>query len=67
MKIIMTAKLTNPLTRATALYLQNLLMSSRGEPMGSREKTAQQQQPGLRPCILNGGSSARPSSGGMDN
>jgi hypothetical protein len=28
----MTAELTNPLTRATALYFQNLLMSSCGEP-----------------------------------
>lgn len=27
----MTAKLTNPLTRPTALYVQNLLMSSRGD------------------------------------
>ena len=28
----MTAKLTNPFTRPTALYFQNLLISSRGEP-----------------------------------
>lgn len=28
----MTVKLTNPFTRPTALYFQNLLISSRGEP-----------------------------------
>lgn len=53
----MTAKLTNPFTRPTTLYFQNLLISSRGEPyLGAPgKKLRSKKTKGYRPVFQTAG------------
>jgi hypothetical protein len=57
MKIVMTAKPTNPFTRPTALYFQNLLISSRGEPYlrAPRKKLRSEKNKSYRPVSQTAG------------